>query len=181
LDLSKRAGSRLMEADVSYAGVLILRKVCSYLRWTSLMIHIFFSDCPQNTGPLTNPRSAGTGANSAPTGPRQWGGSRETDTWRDREDGRSRDGGWGTNRGTKADRRERSPVDDTYRSRGNRDEGRSDNRKDGDYRDDRRRRSRSPYPSSRRDNDHGRTERRRSRSRERSGDHDYRDKRRRID
>ena len=171
---SKQVGSPQMEGDVSYVGAHILRKVCSFFSLNIIIVYTFFADCPQNTGPLINHRSAGTGANSAPTGSRQWGESREKDTWRDR------DGGWGD----KANRRERPPVDDEYRSRGVGDEGRI---KGGDYHDDRsgrmrlRSRSRSPgYRSNRRDG-HGQKERRRSHSREQSGDHDYRDKRRRID
>jgi len=142
-------------------------------------------DCPQNTGPLTNRASAGTGANSAPTGPRQWGPS--TNSWRDRDDNRPRDGGWGDNRRPREDRRERRPVDDTYRSRDVRDEGRGRGRQDEDYRDDRsgrrrsRSRSRSPYRSSRLDSDHGGKDKRRSHSRERSAEYAYREKRRRID
>lgn len=85
------------------------------------MSHITFIhtlvDCPQNTGPLTNRGSAGTGANSAPTGPRQWGASRDTNSWRDRDSDRPRDSGWGGNRTLKDDRRERPPMDDNRNKR----------------------------------------------------------------
>jgi len=142
-------------------------------------------DSPQNTGPLTNRGPAGTGANSAPTAPRQWGVNRDTKSWRDGNQDRPPDNGWGDSRRARNnDRRERPPVDDTYRSRDVRDSRRGDDGK-GDYRHDRsgqgrsRSGSRSPYRSSRRGGGYGVKDRRRSRSR--SADYDYRDKRRRID
>ncbi|KAG6814427.1 hypothetical protein H0H92_007430 [Tricholoma furcatifolium] len=56
----------------------------------------FRSDCPQNTGPLTE--RGPSGANSAPTGPRRWGNPPDTDSWRDRRDDGGRESGWKVNR-----------------------------------------------------------------------------------
>jgi len=162
---SKQAGSRQMEGAVFYVAGLISRRVRSFMYSFSTIIHIFL-DCPQNVGPLTN-RGSGTGANSAPTGPSQWGASRDKNSWRDRDDDGTHNGGWEDNQRLKDERRERPPVNDIYRSRDDR-SGRRRSRS----------RSRSPYGSRQSDSVRGR---RRSYSRERSAEREYRDKRRRID
>ncbi|KZP32431.1 hypothetical protein FIBSPDRAFT_775220 [Athelia psychrophila] len=133
-------------------------------------------DCPQNTGPLTA-RAGGTGANSAPTGTRQWGAKADSNTWKDREDDGSRNGGWKEDRNLQSAKPSRPPVDDTYSSRDNRDRG----ERHPQDRERRRSRSRSPYRSSGGDRGHSAKERRRSYSRERSPVSDGRGKRRRID
>ncbi|TFY54132.1 hypothetical protein EVG20_g9834, partial [Dentipellis fragilis] len=133
-------------------------------------------DCPQNTGmPLGRP---GTGANAAPTGPR----NESKGSWRDRDDGyrdRPRD------RSREHDRR-----DDRYgRDRGYDDRRGGDRDRDVDGRDSRRGdrydgkerdRERSPRRDRWREDDDRRwRERRRSRSR--SAGHQRDEKRRRVD
>ncbi|KAA1468417.1 hypothetical protein DENSPDRAFT_863571 [Dentipellis sp. KUC8613] len=135
-------------------------------------------DCPQNTGtPLGRP---GTGANAAPTGPR----NDSKGSWRDRDDGYApRDRERGGDRSREHDRR-----DDRYgRDRGyddrrgggrDRDDDGRDSRRTDRYDGRERERERSPRRDRWRDDDDRRwRERRRSRSR--SAGHERDEKRRR--
>jgi len=165
------------------------------VRWTSsqkgyrnrlsLLVNsdLVSSDCPQNTGPLSNRGPPGSGANSAPTGTRQWGAPRDSGHWRDRDDGP-----------VTPDVRPKEPDREKYQggpairgddqrrdrdSRGARDNG-GRSMDNYDSRNSRRRshspsRSRSPRRSW--DGDYGRNDKRR----DRSVAQDYREKRRRID
>ncbi|KAL6305693.1 splicing factor, Prp19-binding domain-containing protein [Sparassis latifolia] len=149
-------------------------------------------DCPQNKDIPPGLRGAGTGANTALGGTRQWG-VRDTKedgrSWRDRD----------REEAPRADGRDRQRTDDSYiakdkvRSRwdelerkgGDRDAGRErerdrDRDRDSYARDRRRSYSRSRSRSPRRDRQREEYTRRR-RSRERSVEYDHGGKRRRVD
>ena len=139
----------------------------------------WFLDCPQNSGPL--PLRSGTGANATPTAPRNWGNNGDARTWRDRDERRAGDD-------RDADQKDFLQRRDDSRRDGRRDERPRDQVGWGRDRGRERvvegcsihRRSRSRSPPRRRTpvRDGGdRRERRRSPSL----DHDYRDKRRRLD
>ncbi|KAI0935475.1 hypothetical protein AcV5_003892 [Taiwanofungus camphoratus] len=146
-------------------------------------------DCPQNKD--LPPGRMGTGANSAPTGTRQWGakGDRKDGggSWRDRDDGQGRhnegraDGDERDRRRTESRFRERDRWDEHERRAWyDRDDGDRDRYRARDS--DRRRRSysRSRSRSPRRDRwQEPRKQRRRSR--ERSVDEEHGGKRRRVD
>jgi hypothetical protein len=137
------------------------------------------ADCPQNTGPLPPGGSAASGSNAAPTGPRSWGASRDTNSWRDRDDSRVPDVHQRDPSRGKYDAEQHRRREDG-RDRHMRSDFRGQDRRDGRPRRSSRSRSRSKSPRARRkwhDGNGVQKERRRSRSVE----DDYRDKRRRLD
>ncbi|KAJ4499345.1 splicing factor, Prp19-binding domain-containing protein [Lentinula lateritia] len=140
-------------------------------------------DCPQNVGPST--RQPGSGANAAPGGSRTWGGPPgQSSSWKDRDNGgrQNGDGDWKNGR-DRSPRRDRYRDQEPYPSGGM---GSSRSLKRRDEHDSRRSRSprsvsrsRSPPRRKDRQNDrsYGRGERRQFR--DRSEEHNSRDKRRR--
>ncbi|PSS31936.1 hypothetical protein PHLCEN_2v2296 [Hermanssonia centrifuga] len=150
-------------------------------------------DCPQNKD--LPPNRIGTGANSGPTGTRQWGPRGDSGKDEDRGSWRDRDGGnegWGKSggermRGDDGDRRREDrnngPGDRYNRTRERSGNAETDGRRDEGTRHNTQDRNTRRPPSSRREklrNDDVRKESRKSR--ERSVEYNNRDeKRRRID